>query len=53
LLLASDVTAAGGIASVAIVAQRAAEREVVVECGQLRVKGLDVGGVAELLRRLG
>lgn len=43
----------GGIAPVAIVAQRAAEREVVVECGPLRVKGLDVSGVAELLRRLG
>ena len=38
---------------VAIVPARLPEREVVVECGPLRVRGLDVGGVAELLRRLG
>ncbi len=43
----------GGIAPVATVAQRAPEREVIVECGPLRVKGVDVSGVAELLRRLG
>jgi transposase-like protein len=43
----------GGIAPVAIVAQRAPAQEVLVECGPLRVRGLDVGGVAELLRRLG
>jgi transposase-like protein len=44
----------GGIAPVAIVAQREpVSREVVVECGPLRVRGLDVAGVAELLRRLG
>jgi transposase-like protein len=43
----------GGIAPVTIVAQRDAEPEVVVECGPLRVRGLDVGGVADLLRRLG
>lgn len=29
------------------------DREVTVECGPLVVRGLDVGGVAELLRRLG
>jgi transposase-like protein len=43
----------GGIAPVAIVAQTEAAREVVVECGPLRVRGLDVAGVAELLQRLG
>lgn len=41
------------IAPVAIVTEREAPREVVVECGPLRVRGLDVSGVAELLRRLG
>ncbi|MEA2664847.1 MAG: hypothetical protein QOI11_1791 [Candidatus Eremiobacteraeota bacterium] len=46
----------GGIAPVAIVASREPAkpaREVVVECGPLRVLGLDVAGVADLLRRLG
>jgi transposase-like protein len=43
----------GGLAPVAIVAPRGDAREVVVECGPLRVRGLDVSGVAELLRRLG
>ena len=43
----------GGIAPVAIVATREPAREVVVECGPLRVRGLDVAGVADLLRRLG
>ena len=43
----------GGLAPVAIVAARESPREVVVECGPLRVRGLDVNGVAELLRRLG
>jgi transposase-like protein len=43
----------GGLAPVTIVAPAQSEREVVVECGPLRVRGLDVGGVAELLRRLG
>lgn len=43
----------GGMAPVAIVAEREPTRAIVVECGPLRVRGLDVGGVAELLRRLG
>jgi transposase-like protein len=43
----------GKIAPVAIVAKREPAREVLVECGPLRVRGLDVSGVAELLRRLG
>jgi transposase-like protein len=43
----------GKISPVTIVAKRESSREVVVECGPLRVRGLDVAGVAELLRRLG
>jgi transposase-like protein len=43
----------GKVAPVAIVAKREPTREVLVECGPLRVHGLDVAGVAELLRRLG
>ena len=43
----------GGITPVAIVATRDTGRELVVECGPLRVRGLDVSGVAELLRSLG
>ena len=43
----------GGITPVTIVAQPEPARELVVECGPLRVRGLDVNGVAELLRRLG
>jgi hypothetical protein len=38
---------------VAIVAEREPRRELVVEYGPLRVRGLDVGGLAELLKRLG
>jgi DNA-binding transcriptional regulator YiaG len=41
----------GKLAAVSIV-RAPAEREVVVECGPLRVRGLDVGSVAELLRSL-
>ena len=37
---------------VSIVPAREVARDVVVECGPLRVRGLDVPGVAELLRRL-
>jgi hypothetical protein len=37
---------------VTIVAQREPAREVVVECGPLVVRGLDVASVAALLRRL-
>ena len=43
----------GGIVPVAIVAHPEPSHDVVVECGPLRVRGLDVSGVAELLRRLG
>ena len=43
----------GGLAPVAIVECAPERREGVVECGPLRVRGLDVSGVAELLRRLG
>lgn len=44
----------GGLTPVTIVAKPdpVSMPEVVVECGPLRVRGLDVGGVAELLRRL-
>lgn len=44
---------AGTLAPVAIVAEREPRRELVVEYGPLRVRGLDVGGLAELLKRLG
>jgi len=37
---------------VAVVAERRPEREVLVEFGPLRVRGLDVAAVAELLKRL-
>jgi transposase-like protein len=40
----------GGLLPVTILAEP--QPEVTVECGPLRVRGLDVGGVAELLRRL-
>jgi hypothetical protein len=43
----------GSLVPVAVVARSESAREVVIECGPLRVRGLDVGGVAELLRRLG
>jgi hypothetical protein len=42
----------GALEPVIIVARHESAREVVVECGPLRVRGLDVGAVAELLRRL-
>jgi transposase-like protein len=42
----------GRLMPVAVVAAHAPEREVVVECGQVRVRGLDLEGVAELLKRL-
>jgi transposase-like protein len=42
----------GELLPVKIVAGATAEREVVVECGQVRVRGLDIPGVAELLKRL-
>lgn len=40
------------LARVAIVQEVAPRREVVVECGPLRVRGLDVVELAELVRRL-
>jgi transcriptional regulator with XRE-family HTH domain len=44
----------GKITRVAILPETKTVREVVVDkCGHLRVRGLDVAGVAELLRRLG
>ncbi|MDB4972533.1 MAG: hypothetical protein JWN48_874 [Myxococcaceae bacterium] len=43
----------GGLSRVAIIAEPAVACEVIVECGPLRVRGLDIGGVAELLRKLG
>ncbi len=42
----------GRLMPVAVVAERAPERDVVIECGQVRVRGLDLDGVAELLKRL-
>jgi hypothetical protein len=42
----------GTLEPVTIVARPEPVREVVVECGPLRVRGLDVVSVAELLRRL-
>ena len=43
----------GALVRVAVTQRSGSVREVVVECGPLRVRGLDVGGVAELLRSLG
>lgn len=46
---------AGAVARVEIVADQAPprpSRELVVECGAFRVRGLDLDGVAELFRRL-
>jgi hypothetical protein len=40
------------LARVAIVQEPAPRREVIVECGPLRVLGLDVVALAELVRRL-
>lgn len=42
----------GGLEPVTIVARSEPTPDVVVECGPLRVRGLDVASVAELLRRL-
>jgi transposase-like protein len=41
-----------GLTPVTIVAERVPERELVIECGPLRVRGLDLASVAELLKRL-
>lgn len=42
----------GALRPVAIVAAHIGEREPVVELGPIRVRGLDVAGIAELLKRL-
>jgi hypothetical protein len=42
----------GTLEPVTIVTRPEPAREVVVECGPLRVRGLDVASVADLLRRL-
>jgi transposase-like protein len=42
----------GSLAPVTVVTQPEHGSQLVVEYGPLRVRGLDVGGVAELLRRL-
>jgi transposase-like protein len=41
-----------GLARVAVVAEQARSEEVILECGPLRVRGLGIEGVAELLKRL-
>lgn len=40
------------LAAVTVIAEAAPQQDVLVECGPLRIRGLDVGGVAELLKRL-
>jgi hypothetical protein len=42
----------GTLAPVTIIAEPEVAREIVVECGPLRVRGLDAAGLAELFRRL-
>jgi transposase-like protein len=42
----------GELLPVKIVSGGTTEREVIIECGQVRVRGLDIEGAAELLRRL-
>ena len=42
----------GQLLPVAVVAERAPERELVVEFGRVRVRGLDLDAVTELLKRL-
>lgn len=42
----------GQLLPVKLVAGATTAKEVVVECGQIRIRGLDVEGVAELLKRL-
>jgi transposase-like protein len=41
-----------GLTPVTIIAEPVRERELVIECGALRVRGLDLASVAELLKRL-
>jgi transposase-like protein len=42
----------GQLLPVKVVAGTTPTREVIIECGQVRVRGLDIAGVAELLKRL-
>ena len=42
----------GSLAPVTVIAEPVLTQELVVECGALRIRGLDVGSVAELLKRL-
>ena len=42
----------GSLTRVAVVAEPVKDRELLVEFGPLRVRGLDVGGLAELFKRL-
>jgi transposase-like protein len=42
----------GQLQPVKIVAGTTAAQEVIIECGRVRVRGLDIAGVAELLKRL-
>jgi hypothetical protein len=42
----------GTLAPVTIIAEPEVAREIVVECGPLRVRGLDVASLADLFRRL-
>src|SRR5262245_40599048 len=48
----SQARGPGNVVPVAIVAAPPVERELIVELGGLRVRGLDIAGVAELLKRL-
>ena len=41
-----------GLTPVAIVPEPVSARELIIECGALRVRGLDLASVAELLKRL-
>jgi transposase-like protein len=48
----SQARSRGNLVPVAIVAAPRVEREAIVELGPLRVRGLDIAGIAELLKRL-
>jgi hypothetical protein len=43
----------GQLMPVKLVTAATTVQEVTIECGQVRVRGLDIAGVAELLKRLG
>ena len=42
----------GGLTPVAIIAEPVRERELVIECGAVRVRGLHIASLAELLKGL-